>query len=249
MARFNNIEEETRLRDEIARRAQQYLRKFVKVSIELYDPEFAVFNVHLLIHAADDYLHFGPLDKFSAFRFESFNGRLKKYIHSRFKPERQLMNVYSGRLLTGQFVKDIYGELENFVAEYYEKPELRKPIPELDGTLYERYAEMWFHNFVIHTDNKSDCHCLVNGCKFIRLTKILRNIETGEIVLEGKYFQSIRPIFTSPCSPLEIGIVLCSNISNETFRYPISELSEKLFIFSMSDNEGSIEYAAVQYLH
>ncbi len=59
---------------------RQWLRYFVQESISLYGENFAVYNVHNLIHIPDDYERFGPLDGYSAFRFESFLGRLKSLV-------------------------------------------------------------------------------------------------------------------------------------------------------------------------
>jgi len=70
----------------VATHVYRFLRKFVMDSIDLYGPEFVVHNVHCLIHAAEDFRRFGPLDVFSAFHFESFLGRLKKYIKTGCQP-------------------------------------------------------------------------------------------------------------------------------------------------------------------
>lgn len=49
---------------------------------DLYGLEFAVYNVHLLAHicvAHDDVEYYDPLDKYSAFPFESYLGYFKKF--------------------------------------------------------------------------------------------------------------------------------------------------------------------------
>ena len=56
------------------------LRTFIHNALALYGQEMLVYNVHALVHLADDVQRFGPLDEFSAFPFENSLGHLKKLI-------------------------------------------------------------------------------------------------------------------------------------------------------------------------
>lgn len=70
--------------------AQDLLRYFVQEFGKLYGEKQLVYNVHTLIHLADQCLDHGPLDGFSAFPFESFLGKIKKKLRSSHKPLAQL---------------------------------------------------------------------------------------------------------------------------------------------------------------
>lgn len=59
--------------------ADQLLKLFVENFAKIYGPEFIVFNVHSLIHLAQDARKYGPLDKISCFPFETFLGKLKRW--------------------------------------------------------------------------------------------------------------------------------------------------------------------------
>ena len=48
--------------------------------------EPALYNVHKLIHAADDVTIFSPLESFSAFVFENFLGVLKILLRKKWQP-------------------------------------------------------------------------------------------------------------------------------------------------------------------
>lgn len=53
--------------------AKELLAYFVKKASELNGPEFVVYNVHSMLHIADDAKQFCGLDKCSGFQFENYN--------------------------------------------------------------------------------------------------------------------------------------------------------------------------------
>lgn len=72
--------------------AKSLLTWFVKESIQIYGAEFITYNVHNMIHIADDVSnHQVPLDEISSFPFESYLGKLKRLIHGAVCPIRQLV--------------------------------------------------------------------------------------------------------------------------------------------------------------
>lgn len=58
--------------------ANGLLRTFVNNAAVLYGRDMMVYNVHGLIHLADDVRRFGCLDNFSAFPFENSLMSIKK---------------------------------------------------------------------------------------------------------------------------------------------------------------------------
>ncbi|KAL3218934.1 hypothetical protein MRX96_050586 [Rhipicephalus microplus] len=70
--------------------AKEVLRYFVQEFGELYGKKQLVYNVHTVVHLADQCREHGPLDQFSAFPFESYLGKMKKWLRSSNKPLSQL---------------------------------------------------------------------------------------------------------------------------------------------------------------
>jgi hypothetical protein len=85
--------------------AGDLLRYFVEQGGKLYGPEFLVYNVHSLLHLADQAKRFGSLDECSAFAFESFLGRLKSLVASGKNPLAQIVHRLDTALLPGRFSK------------------------------------------------------------------------------------------------------------------------------------------------
>ena len=70
--------------------AHDLLCLFVTQCETLYEKEFIVYNVHGLVHLADDVSRFGTLDSFSAFPFENYLSQLKRLVR---KPQSTLEQV------------------------------------------------------------------------------------------------------------------------------------------------------------
>lgn len=165
-----------------------FIKKFIERGIELYGKEFAVYNVHNLIYAPDDYAPYGSLDEYSYFKYESLLGRIKTFISL-----EQVINKYLNLLKTSQFPCGNVQPLGDEVAEYYEEPVLRKPIFDYFDqnsfqSEYEHFREMRFKNFTFRVDNQRDCHCFVANKHYLHIAEILLEIRAGNIFIAGKYY-------------------------------------------------------------
>ena len=70
--------------------AHDILIRFVAQARDIYGADFLVYNVHGLIHLANDVKRYGPLDSYLAFPFENFLGHLKLLVR---KPQFPLQQV------------------------------------------------------------------------------------------------------------------------------------------------------------
>lgn len=72
--------------------ASSLITEFVHQFSELYGMENMSYNVHSLLHLADDVKEFGHLDGYSAFKFENFMQTMKKMVRKSSFPIQQILN-------------------------------------------------------------------------------------------------------------------------------------------------------------
>jgi len=93
---------------------RKYLRYFVFRFTQIYGVNHCIYNLHSLIHLADDCLTHGPLEAFSAFPFETYLGWLTMLVRTPFNPMAQLVNR---------------------ITEMNQIEDEREEIPNIDSTL------------------------------------------------------------------------------------------------------------------
>ena len=71
--------------------AKNLLEVFVKNAAILYGKTFITYNIHNLIHLADNVMLFGPLHTFSAYIFENELGKIKRLLRKSEKPLQQIV--------------------------------------------------------------------------------------------------------------------------------------------------------------
>lgn len=72
--------------------AKRLMKYFVESARQIYGAHFLVYNVHMMLHVADDALRFGSLDKCSGFPFENYLHKMKRLVRSGKNPLVQLVN-------------------------------------------------------------------------------------------------------------------------------------------------------------
>lgn len=224
-------------------------RMFVEECIQLLGEEFVSYNVHNLLHVADDYQKFGSIDEYSCFRYESFLRVVTSLVTSGNRPLAQLLNKYSSLLKTGH----VFSEFGDTTSGYYNEPELINPTSfeaENEENISQIFTEVRMKTFKLRSDNQKDCHCYLNDHNnsvcYVRIMQIKRTVETEEIFVIGKTYRCVRDVFNHPANSSQIGLVMVSNLSSALSSFCLEQIRGKCYAFPCNDDD---EWAMAQYLH
>ncbi|KAF4529742.1 hypothetical protein B566_EDAN017959 [Ephemera danica] len=85
--------------------AETLFENFVRGFKNLYGEQYVSQNIHGLLHIGDDVRSFGPLENFSAFRFENENRLIRNVLKNSGEPLKQLVKRHEEKILCGGFKK------------------------------------------------------------------------------------------------------------------------------------------------
>ena len=215
--------------------AHNLLCLFVKNFGELYGMNMLVYNVHGLVHLADDVKKFGPLDTFSAFPFENFLGKLKKMLRS---PKHPLSQVVR-RLSEQRFpMESGQPNIENVLK----KKHTNGPAT-LAYSMYNQYKEIHLNSFVLTTSNGDNCVKIGNQYVLVRNILSQPDLHPDALIVYAK-FQRVADFFMYPLQSSALGIVRVSDICNRLEVARVSQIACKCVLLPFRQ-----EFVVVPLLH
>lgn len=192
--------------------AEKLLVLFVQSYETCYGEENVVFNVHNLIHLVGDVRNFGPLDNFSAFRFENHIRKVKQLIRKGHLRLQQIAN----RLMEIRAVQELNDgadcEETNFLIKKEMEPFDRIKKDSLTINCFNQKDKY----VLLENGMYLDCHC------FIKVN--------GQIYVEGVPFKTIGNFYERPLqsSILSINIIQRASSIKCKSRFPIQQIRAKI---------------------
>jgi hypothetical protein len=161
--------------------ANDLLRRFVVQSEQLYGKSFVSYNVHALLHVADDVNRFGPLDRYSAYRFENFYGHVFSLVKDSSRPLQQLVKRIDEHRTNAYLARPLVSASENAKLKY---PHSDGPL--IDGVCGTQYHVAIFQSFTISTKIPDNCVYMSETC-----IVVIRNVITdllGKTMIIGQEY-------------------------------------------------------------
>lgn len=216
--------------------ANDLLRQFVEEYSFLYGEEYITYNVHGLIHIAHFVKIHGPLDKFSAFKFENCLQMIKMSLKNARFPLQDVFN---------RIIEQTNIEKVEPIASY---PILKKEIvynhlihPDPTDTLYENVIT---ENCILSSVNKKNMYFLLKNNVIICIKKIIKKAN-GSVYFEVVKYNAV-PFFDNPLVSDIVGDFYV-DIFDETdsFLINICDIKHKCLFFNISD----VKAVAITLLH
>ncbi|CAN8019053.1 unnamed protein product [Ixodes persulcatus] len=215
--------------------AEQLLHFFVNkaASATLYGEAVHVYNVHALVHIANDVRAFGPLDSFSSFPFENYLGSLKRKVRSGNRPLAQLYKRMKENLActsTGTQVNE-----ETVSREHAEGP---VPPAFVNAT---QFSEVIYHGRSLKTTRGDNC--ILHSNNNVAIVENILSYER-QVNVVGRLFRTVEDLYTYPCRSSLLGVVLVGNPSPHNFVCKLSDIKAKGFLYPIGST-----YACFPILH
>lgn len=193
--------------------AKELLQHFVKCFQIIYGKKYVSHNVHNLLHLANDVETFGPLDEFSAFRFENYLSKIKKLIRKGDKPLQQI-----ARRLTEIDTNSCNGNeiLENTNNTQLKNRHCNGPL--LNGISQKncrQFSILKTKDYFLDINNiKNDCVLLDNGIG-VEINNFIQ-YENENYLIGKEITRNSSDLYTEPCHSRNFNIHVVNNEYEET---------------------------------
>ncbi|KAK4880526.1 hypothetical protein RN001_008672 [Aquatica leii] len=209
--------------------AKQLMIYFVKKISEDYGYDFISYNVHNLLHLADDVVRFGNLHRFSSFPFENYMQLLKKLVRKSEKPLQQIIN----RVFEFSYIQQTPKHISHIASnEHYEGnlPENCRP---------PQYKTVKTIKYTLKT-NLKDCYVQLFNDDIVKINNFAYCGDELNII--GKTFLEKSNFFTIPCNSSLLGI-FCLDLEklSHVGNWKLTDIKHKL-IFVPFENNLAVVY-------
>lgn len=210
--------------------AKQLLVQFVTEFAELYGENQIVYNVHCLVHIADDVARFGALDHLSAFPFESFLGKLKRLIRKPNFPLQQVIRRLSERypFICSNNVGNI--PLHGIVK----KKHRRGPCP-LDYITYLQFEQLSLPDSHLSVHRPDNCIIVREKVGLIR-NILSKSEDDGDRVLVVEWFRGVPDsFFEEPLHSSDLRIFKVHHLVDDIAMVDVQEVTSKCVLLPCMD--------------
>jgi len=214
---------------ELCDQAQTVLTNFCHHFGDLYGKEFLSYNVHSVVHLADESRLHGVLDNVSCFVFENYLGKIKKLLR---KPNDPLQQVVKR-------VSEMCTDAPLTQSKRLQKPHHDGPIPS-HLNHFQQFREFHQTGFTVSLDEKNSC-VLINGKPAI-VRNFLQNDDKWMVVYQ--FFSDIQCFYTYPFPSDRLGIFSVSSNLQELAVAPTSRITRKCCYF-----KDGLQHIVVPLLH
>ena len=206
--------------------ADTLLHKFVEKCDELYGAQMLVSNVHGLLHLAEDCRRHGPLDAFSAFKFENEMQIIKRNLRGKYKSLQQISNRYSERAPVTPVEKP---------TQVFHHAHSSGPLVDFAlGT--PQYSAVNLNGIPLSV-RKQDC-CFLD--KNMHCNKILNILKTPTVTFICRRYRNASCLFEKPVSSASIQIFTVSCLSDSLYTITQDQFYRKCCLFPYKNIEIAV---------
>ncbi|KAK3929625.1 Deoxyguanosinetriphosphate triphosphohydrolase-like protein [Frankliniella fusca] len=206
---------------------QELLLFWVQSFKRLYGKEYVSHNIHGLLHVTSDVEKYGPLDAYSAFKFENFLQILKKMIRKGEKPLQQLVRRFMEAEQSGLLNGKLW-EHENISEPLFKQCHSSGPLK--SGTTSPQYFVCQFpKGFTISTKSEANNCCKLRDNSIILVNNFAFDSTKKTKVAIGRKFRNLEEAYSYPFESSSIGIHLAHTLERNLKTWPVNDIDSKCF--------------------
>jgi hypothetical protein len=210
--------------------AEHLLELFVDEMREIYGETSIVYNVHNLIHLAEDVRTMGSLDSFSAFPFENALGKMKNLLRTGNKPLAQLCRRLSEQQL---LQKSVHCSVSAYTLRRAHRD---GPLLETSGL---QFCHLQIGSLTLATLSASqgNCYAVTTANNFVQILNIVEvNVALGKsVILVCKFFNSRVRFYEYPKPSEMLKIYRISRLSERMIEVCITDILYKCVVLPRKD--------------
>ncbi|XP_070161256.1 uncharacterized protein [Polyergus mexicanus] len=220
--------------------AQDLVLLFIKRFMKLYGVYNMSHNIHNLIHLIDDVKKFGPLDNFSAFKFENYMQILKKYIRKADRPLQQVIRRY----IEKEINSDSSTILSHSVVGHPNLILLHHDGPLISNCKNPQYKIVKYNGIILKSNTLADSCCGLNCGSIVSIKNIAYCTKRNIPVIIGREFLEKKDLFNMPCPSSFLGIYIVHSYS-DLKSWPLKNVIRKYVKLPYGDDK----YAVFPLIH
>lgn len=174
--------------------------------------------MHNLLHICSDVRTYGPLDNFSAFRFENYMTFIKRRLRKNEKPLQQLIKRYNEI----ENYNSLFVQHDNVTLYSYKYLHKHGPVPD-HVDVKSQYLMISNGKLKINCKRSSDNCCLLKNGKYVLIINIIEKTDE-EICLVGKRLKFIKDLYKSPCPSSDFDIKVMKIHNDNIYSWPITDI-------------------------
>lgn len=219
--------------------AESLLIAFVEETKSLYGKQFLVYNVHNLIHLAADVRKFGCFDNFSAFPFENYMRKIKKFVHKAELPLQQVVRRLSEMQSADSSNSHI--SVTRPKQPLCKKEHADGPVPAGFEHCYQ-FTDVLLGSLFLSSKVGDNCIVGEDGKYYVIVNIVSHN---NRVSLVCKEFSKLSDFFQHPLPSSSLGICKVSKPVDIISLLPIAKVSRKCALFDI----GCGKFVAIPLLH
>ncbi|XP_039308167.1 uncharacterized protein LOC113006034 isoform X2 [Solenopsis invicta] len=222
----------------LLQRAEVALKKFIEKCQFFYKLTFMSYNVHALLHLVTDVKRFGPLDSFSAFKYEN---NMQFFRRSYRKPHQALQQFALRQAEINNRKKELCSTSTNVTVTQVFDRHSEGPLPlELLPTHCRQYTKIQIESMFFNVTSLGDKCCILKDSLVCVIENILEINETYHFVI--KKFEIVEDFYDVGILSSSLDIYKCSALSSDLYVISITEVQAKCYMmlsWKVIDDEGS----------